>query len=170
MKNIIYAAILCGFASISFAQVAVGKSTVDGNNTILDFEESTTNGIILPAVTTVPPGLDATNNGGTFAFDLTDSKVKMYENGIWVELSDVGEKTALLTNSSNEIGDGLIIGAETSAATGILVLESDEDAMILPKVEKPEINVKSSYPGMICYETVSKSLAVYNGTVWNYWK
>ncbi|WP_286501649.1 hypothetical protein [Empedobacter falsenii] len=137
MKNIIYAAILCGFASISFAQVAVGKNAVNGNNTILDFEESTTNGIILPAITTVPTGLDATNNGGTFAFDLTDSKVKMYENGIWVELSDVREKTALLTNSSNEIGEGVIIGAETSAATGILVLESDEDAMILPKVEKP---------------------------------
>ncbi|MGV0978527.1 hypothetical protein [Empedobacter falsenii] len=170
MKNIIYAAILCGFASISFGQVSIGKNAVDGNNTILDFEESTTNGIILPAVTTVPTGLDATNNGGTFAFDLTDSKVKMYENGIWVELSDVGEKTALLTNSSNEVGDGVIIGAETSAATGILVLESDKDAMILPKVNQPEINVKSPYPGMICYDTASKTVAIFDGKVWNYWK
>ena len=170
MKNIIYAAILCGFASISFGQVSIGKNAVDGNNTILDFEESTTNGIILPAVTTVPTGLDATNNGGTFAFDLTDSKVKMYENGIWVELSDVGEKTALLTNSSDEVGDGVIIGAETTTAKGVLVLESDKDAMILPKVNQPEINVKSPYPGMICYDTASKTVAIFDGKVWNYWK
>lgn len=170
MKNIIYAAILCGFASISFAQVAIGKNAVDGNNTILDFEESTTNGIILPAVNTAPTGLDAMNNGGTFAFDLTDSKVKMYENGVWVELSDVGEKTALLTNSSDEVGDGVIIGAETTTAKGVLVLESDKDAMILPKVNQPEINVKSPYPGMICYDTASKTVAIFDGKVWNYWK
>ena len=42
--------------------------------------------------------------------------------------------------------------------------------MILPKVNQPEINVKSPYPGMICYDTASKTVAIFDGKVWNYWK
>ena len=170
MKKILYTVILCGFTSISLAQVGIGKNTVDGVSTILDFENSTTNGIILPAVDFAPTDLNVINNGGTFLYDLTDSRVKMYENGTWINLSDAGIKTSIISNTSNEIGNGVIIGAETTSAKGVLVLESDSKAMILPKINQPEVNVKSPYPGMICYDTASKTLAIFDGKVWNYWK
>ena len=34
----------------------------------------------------------------------------------------------------------------------------------------PHLNVKSPYPGMMCFDTVSNTLAVFDGENWNYWK
>lgn len=172
MKNTLTVLIFGLFSSLIFAQVSIGKNEVEGKNTILDFNSTTdnTNGIILPALTKVPIGLDNTENGGTFIFDLSDNKVKMFENGIWVELTDEGSKKGLLINDSEDIGDGIIIGASETKAIGALVLESENSAMILPKVYRPEVNVLGPYPGMICYDTASKSIAIFDGLVWSYWK
>ncbi len=94
----------------------------------------------------------------------------MVENNVWKDLSDIGNTSNLISNTSNDIGNGVIIGAETSVATGILVLESTDKAMILPKISNPHLTGKSPYTGMICYDTVSKTLAIFDGTNWNYWK
>ncbi|WP_413533985.1 hypothetical protein [Empedobacter brevis] len=167
MKNFIY--ILFILSSFSHAQIAVGKTEVSGSNTLLDFDQNPINskGIILPAVTnTTSVGL----TNGTFVFDINTKKVRMVENNEWKDLSDVGDTSKLNSNVSTEVGDGVIIGAETSTAVGVLVLESTDKAMILPKVANPDSTVKSPYAGMICYDTVSKSLAVFDGANWNYWK
>lgn len=159
------------------AQVSIGgKESVDGTSTILDFNDVATNtmGIILPSVDNLTNSLASTpaNNNGTFLFDKSAGKVKMYENNAWVELSNAGNSSQIVANSSNESASnqGAIIGSETSNAKGVLVLESANKAMILPKIANPHINVKSPYPGMMCYDTVSKSLALFDGSVWNYWK
>ena len=94
----------------------------------------------------------------------------MVENNVWKDLSDVGNSSNLISNSSNDIGEGVIIGAESSSAAGILVLESTDKAMVLPKITNPHLTVKNPYPGMMCYDIVSKSLAVFDGVNWNYWK
>lgn len=62
------------------------------------------------------------------------------------------------------------MGAKESAADGVLVLESTNRALVLPHVTNPHLTVKSPYPGMMCYDTVKKAVAVFDGTVWNYWK
>lgn len=159
------------------AQVAIGKTAVNGNSTILDFDSSAsnTNGIILPAIADKSTAIatTATNNNATFIFDKSDSKVKMYQNNAWVDLSDdAGDGTAVtnLNNSSAETGTGVVIGAASSNALGVLVLESATKALILPQVNNPATNVKSPFPGMMCYDTASLSLAVYDGVRWNYWK
>ncbi|WP_313385057.1 hypothetical protein [Chishuiella sp.] len=175
MKKIIYSTLFLSLFSISHAQVSIGKEKSEGSSTIFDFNNTNnTNGIILPAVTTTPNNLDAVNNGGTFIFDQTDSKVKMFENGSWVDLSDSGDNSTItklnLNNTSNEVGNGVVIGANSSNAKGVLVLESDDKAMILPYIAEPEKNVKSPYPGMICYDTKSNTIALFDGKVWNYWK
>lgn len=167
MKNLVYIILVLG--GFSQAQIAIGKTAVVGSNTLLDFDQSPTNskGIILPAVT------NATNvalTNGTFVFDINTKKVRMVENNVWKDLSDAGNTSNLISNTSNDIGNGVIMGAETSAATGILVLEATDKAMILPKITNPHLTVKSPYAGMMCYDTVSKTLAVFDGTNWNYWK
>ncbi|MCB9202707.1 MAG: hypothetical protein H6604_06660 [Flavobacteriales bacterium] len=153
------------FSCYLFSQVAIGKDTVDGD-ALLDFASGTTKGIILPnvdnntAMTNLTPG--------TLVFDKTSMKVKLY-NGIWKELSD-DSGANVSTNTNTDIGDGVIIGANTSSAEGALVLESQEKALILPKINDPVSNVVNPYPGMICYDTSTKLLCVYNGTDWFFWQ
>lgn len=167
MKNLIYIILVLG--GFSQAQIAIGKTAVVGSNTLLDFDQSPTNskGIILPAVTNTAT-VSVTN--GTFIFDIDTKKVRMVENNVWKDLSDVGNSSNLISNSSNDIGEGVIIGAESSSAPGILVLESTDKAMVLPKITNPHLTVKNPYAGMMCYDIVSKSLAVFDGVNWNYWK
>ncbi|REC79552.1 hypothetical protein DRF60_06015 [Chryseobacterium elymi] len=155
--------------NVFYTQVAIGKETIDGRSTILDFNNTSTNtkGLILPATKGLPGDSPA---NGTFVFDTSDDKVKVYENNIWKALSDAGNSASVITNSSDETGNGVVIGAKEGSADGILVLESSDKAMILPKVYSPHLNVKNPYPGMICYDTASKTFAVFDGTVWNYWK
>lgn len=184
MKKSIYSIIFCTITSLAFGQVSIGgNESVNGNSTILDFaggtttessaDQATTNekGIILPAVGSSPTTLDA-NNNGTFLFDRNLKMVRMFENGSWVNLSDAvgNDIPSAMVNASNEVGKGVIIGAQSSNAKGVLVLESTDKAMILPHIKNPHTTVKSPYPGMMCYDTVSNSLAVYDGTRWNYWK
>src|SRR5690606_21623372 len=99
-------------------------------------------------------------------------KLKMYENGVWVTLSNEGEDAAALVNPSSELSEdsGVILGSDLSQAKGVLILESNSKAMVLPKINTPHLTVKNPYPGMICYDTVSKSIALFDGKVWNYWK
>ena len=106
-------------------------------------------------------------------FDKSDNKLKMYENNSWISLSDMtGNSSSIMANTTAEISSnsGVIIGSDNSAAKGVLVLESADKAMVLPWIQNPHINVKNPYPGMMCYDTSSRSLAVYDGSVWNYWK
>lgn len=168
IRNISIAVALVVF-NFSIAQVAIGKQVVDGDSTVLDFNNvsGNTKGLILPATSGVPTGSLV---NGTFVFDVTDNKVKVYENDTWKLLSDAGSSSAIVANNTAELGKGVIIGASTSTADGVLVLEAADKAMILPQIATPHINVKNPYPGMICYDTTSKTLAIFDGSVWNYWK
>lgn len=168
LKNISIAITLVVF-NLSIAQVAIGKQTVDGNSTVLDFDNASgnTKGIILPATSGLPTGSLV---NGTFVFDVNDNKVKVYENDVWKPLSDAGSSSAVVVNNSAELGKGVVIGDSSSTADGVLVLEASDKAMILPQIATPHLNVKNPYPGMMCYDTTSKSLAVFDGSVWNYWK
>ena len=168
IKNISIAAALIIFNSF-FAQVAIDKQSVDGNSTVLDFNNvsSNTKGLILPATSGLSSGALV---NGTFIFDISDKKVKVYENDGWKDLSEAGNSNAVLINNSAESGKGVVIGESSSSADGVLVLEAQDKAMILPKVTIPHVNVKNPYPGMICYDTASKTLAIFDGSVWNYWK
>lgn len=147
------------------AQVAIGKTTVDGDG-LLDFASGTTNGIILPIVEILP----ASAANGTILMDSNDATIKMRENGVWVEISGRGNLSNVIENESAELGEGVVIGAETSSVEGVLVLESSDKALILPKVNSPHLNVKSPYPGMMCYDLTSKSIAVFDGARWHFMK
>lgn len=177
MKKIIFIAFLSLTLSTAQAQVAIGKTNSGNTSVILEFDNATTNkkGIILPAVentnNAVITGNKAVNNG-TFLFDRSDDKVKMFENNAWIDLSDSGSETKIAVNTSADqnANHGVIIGSATSAAKGVLILESANKALVLPSIQNPHTNVKDPYPGMICYDTASKTLAIFDGAVWNFWK
>jgi hypothetical protein len=148
------------------AQVAIGKEQVDGSG-ILDFQAGTTNGIILPRVLNTENMI--LTQPGTLVFDLETSKVK-YFNGAWFDLSDKTGSNPALISGTDISPTGVIIGATSSDATGVLILESSSKALILPKITDPVNNVKSPEAGMMCYDPSKKLICVYNGSEWFFWK
>lgn len=164
MKSLITT--LCLLPIAVTAQTGIETRTVS-TSAVLEFPTGTTKGIILPAVGTLP----ATPANGTFLFDKNDSKVKMRQNNAWVNLSDTGSIAGLVPYSGSvDNAKKTVMGARESTADGVLVLESTSKALVLPKVSNPHLTVKSPYPGMMCYDTDRRAVAVFDGTVWNYWK
>lgn len=169
--------VLLLFTTTIHAQISIGKNTVDGNG-ILDFGTDN-KGILVPVVNV---SSFTNHENGTILMDSTDMKLKVMQNSAWLELSDSGSlleqkdesnntiTTNRIMNTSQEDGEGVVIGAATSSAKGVLVLEATDKALILPKVNKPHENILSPAAGTIVYDTASKSLAVFDGVVWNYWK
>ncbi|GEN74049.1 hypothetical protein [Chryseobacterium lathyri] len=169
MKKII-SILIVTISSLSIAQVAIGKSSVSNSSVSLEFG-SQNKGILLPWTASAASVTGAIP--GTFIFDTTDKKVKLKLLGSWKDLSvdTTGVVDTSLQDSPAESANAqVIIGASTTTAPGILVLESTDKAMILPKVESPHLNIINPSPGMIVYDTATKQLAVFNGTVWSFWK
>ncbi|WP_228443041.1 hypothetical protein [Chryseobacterium nematophagum] len=112
---------------------------------------------------------------GTIIFDTTDNKVKYLKDNNWFDLSvdttgtvDLSIQTPKTenTNAKTVIGnDGVI-----NTTNGILVLSDVDKSMILPKLASPHLNIINPSPGMMAYDTVAHQLAIFNGTVWSFWK
>ncbi|MDF2931588.1 MAG: hypothetical protein K0R36_919 [Chryseobacterium sp.] len=194
MKNIIMLALL-GLASFTFGQVAIGKasisvipSTTTTNPSIsLEFGDYVANqgkGIVLPWVTSAAATTGSVT--GTLILDVNDKIVK-YRNSptTWFNLSK--NETTVVDGTTNfdttgSVNNGLQtsitdapdakvgIGTVNSSIPGILVLEDTNKAMVLPKVPSPHTSIINPEPGTLAYDTVTKQLAVYNGTVWSFWK
>lgn len=154
------------------AQTAIGKKTVENNNVILDFKLNDNRGIILPWVTN--ENAVATPVGGTMIFDSNDKKIKYYKSGTnaeWVDLSiNQGQVDTSIQNGLSETNKKTIIGAKTSDANGVLVLEANDKAMVLPKVSSPHLNIIKPASGTIVYDNVSRMMCLFNGTEWSFWK
>lgn len=149
------------------AQIGIETNTVNGSG-LLDFPEGTTKGIILPHVINV----NNMNNisAGTLVFDGASAKVKYYNGVSWSDLTDKpGASPILMAGDEQNRSKGVIIGAPDSSANGVLILESSDKALILPKIIDPVTNVKSPNAGMMCYDPVAKLVCFYNGTDWFFW-
>lgn len=177
MKKYISALLLTGFA-LANAQIiigdAVGTATVK-TSVLLEFAQGN-KGLILPYVRTLPASTML--NQGTILLDASSpaaARMKFSDGTNWVDLSgqDADVTAALATQplSVVETSSKSIIGARSSTADGVLVLESTTKAMVLPIVADVQ-NILSPSPGMMVYVNKSgaKRLAVYNGSKWSYWK
>lgn len=187
MKTKYFSILSVMIASLSFAQVAIGKSNI--SNTSVSLEFGTGNkGIILPwANNSTGVSLPASGNkSGTFILDVNDKKVKLSKNdGTWFDLTvhnlekpatggNIVINNALQTNAAfpEKTDAKTMIGGNptTDSTPGILVLADIDKAMIPPLVTDPATNIKNPAPGMMVYDSAKKLLAVYNGTVWSYWR
>ncbi len=166
------ALILIAIGSFNYAQVAIGKEDVTNSSVLLEFGTEL-KGIILPSVNAAPGAV-----GGTFIFDGTDNSVKVLEeindgnNGNWTNLTENDEPGTgnPFINIGTDSGEGVIIGAATSSKPGVLVLESTTQALVLPQVANPHLNMPGSIAGTMVYDTASDMIAVFDGVNWSYWK
>lgn len=137
-------------------------------------------------------GMQGTIENGTIIFDLSDKQVKYRKDGAWFSLTTASFPLSYIDSSNatvtvNSVTDFLavdsslqdnakenttakaVIGTNTNTI-GILVLSDTNRAMVLPKVASPHLNIKNPTPGMMAYDTVKRQLAVFNGTIWSFWK
>lgn len=171
MRNILSSLLLFSL-SLVYSQVALGKTSISNSSVSLEFGTQN-RGLILPWVTTAASVVNAVD--GTFIFDSDDKKVKFRKAGTWFDLSidDKGVVDTSLQNSLTEDLDAqLAIGADASknSVPGVLVLTDRNKAMVLPLVASPHLNIIDPAPGTMVYDTENKQLAVFNGTVWTFWK
>lgn len=133
---------------------------------------------------------------GTLIFDMNDYRFRLCTNNStgnnsgWETLSDNGTgsngpSTINITGTTgtNTLTNRAIqedkeenpkaktsIGTPNASVPGILVLEDNNKAMILPKVASPHKNIKNPAPGMMVYDTDNQLIALFNGTVWSFLK
>lgn len=172
MKNIITTLAILSFVGVK-SQVAIGKTAVTNSSVSLEFSNTENRGLILPYITD-KTGITTL---GTVIYDTTDHKVKyLKDDNTWfdfsvdctgaADLSIQGSDKTEQTTAKTAIGTN---GA-TDTTPGILVLTDSDKAMILPKVASPHLNIINPAPGMLVYDAAKRQLAVYNGTVWSFWK
>ncbi|WP_294283183.1 hypothetical protein [uncultured Chryseobacterium sp.] len=172
----IFITALLGFSASAFSQVIMGDATGTATNkssVLLEFANTNNKGIILPYVRTLP----ASPTQGTLVLDAVNAaqaRIRYYNSTAWVDLSGQnGNITSIMATqptSAETASEKVIIGATTSAASGALVLESANRAMVLPIVTDVN-NIPSPSPGMMVYVNKSgaKRLAVFNGERWSFW-
>lgn len=126
-------------------------------------------GLLLPYVTSMNDVTGVVE--GTPIFDSADKKVKYY-NGSWKELNTRSNGTVDITPQSGktDLPNAKVSIGTPTATPGILVLEDNNKAMVLPKVASPETVIDKPASGMIVYDPVKKLLCVFNGTEWAYWQ
>lgn len=167
MKKITLIIVIAAFGYCN-AQVAFGKTTLESASSSIEFGNEN-RGLVLPWVTNTSGIQNVVN--GTLVFDTSDMKVKVYQNNLWKDLSVDGTGTAdtSLQDGLTDKPDAEVSVGAPSSVSGILVLEDNNKAMILPKVASPHLTIVSPAAGMIVYDTQKKQLAVFNGTVWSFW-
>lgn len=173
-KTVFTIAVIC--SSLSFAQIAIGKQSITNTSVSLEFADDV-KGIILPYV----ENPSAISEQGTLYVDAATGRVKMK---LATGLMDFSSEDPLDTNHNGildlapqtganiveNVNAKTIIGATTSVADGVLVLESSDKAMILPKLISPELNIQNPSAGMMIYDPFRKMLCFYNGKEWSYWE
>lgn len=180
MKRL-YTTVLLAVLYFPSAQVIIGDQTGTApagqkGSVLLEFAAGQNKGLVLPYLRVLP----AAAAEGTIILDASVSsaaRVKYY-NGSWFDLSGQdGDISSALSaqptagQAPEDPGAKTIIGARSSAADGILVLESADKAMVLPVVSDVQ-NISNPSPGMMVYvnREDAKRLAVFNGNKWSFWK
>lgn len=159
------------------AQITIGKDSLSSETVLLEFGNEN-KGLILPWVISIND-VDADSNAvnsngatsGTFVFDSSDNRIKLKKNSTWMDLSgtDGTSDRSQIINRPESLENGVVIGSLSTSARGILIIESNDQAMVLPKVDSFEDIVDPS-PGMVVFVKSTKMLAVFNGEVWSFWK
>jgi len=164
MKNKSLFSLIClVFLTTIQAQVAIGKKNIDGLG-IIDFAPNLNRGIVLPYTSLI-----TSPTNGTFTFDIVSKKVKLFSNNNWENMTFEGSVSTNYPFEPDTNTNNLIIGAASSDAKGVLILESNNRALILPKVNDVT-TLFNPAAGTICYDLATNSLAIFNGIEWSFWK
>lgn len=171
-KQIIYSLLFLSLASFVNAQVGVEREDVREDG-LMDFPENATKGILLPRLVNTADVADKSKVGGALAFNVDAKRIEYYNESKWIPMTSEGTEvpsTYLQQKKEDdseyaEVGTGVLItdkddSASTNAGNagnaGVLVLDSDSKALILPQVEDVT-ELPNPTAGLICYDKLTKS-------------
>lgn len=169
IKNI-FALALFFTGQLIFAQVIIGGETggaTDKTSVLLEFANTNDKGIILPYTT----GEITAADSGTFIFDAVVAKVKFKKDTGWLDLSNnIGVVDASIQTglTDTDLERKVVIGADSSTANGVLVLEHPNKAMVLPIVTSTDVIINPSAGMIVFVDGDNKVLATFNGSKWSY--
>lgn len=176
MKNL-FCSLAVAIPLCMTAQVTIGTSAVSSPSVSLEFG-SANKGMVLPWVVSTAAVSNVAN--GTMVYSLEDHKMWVKYNSAWKDLSInaagttvnplSGTDAAAIQNSIAENTDAKVTIGADSSVSGILVLGDQNKAMVLPKVSNPHLNIINPAPGMMVFDSAKKLFAVFNGSVWSFWK
>lgn len=169
----IFLLLVCSISFKSYSQqVSIGeKEKFLSTSSILEFPDNDTRGIVLPKI---HPKDRVSSYQGTLYYDILDKKV-IYagrERPAWGDLSiQVGSFNDTSQDSLQEVpGARTYIGNNPNKSIdGVLVLDSTDKALVLPRVESPHLNIINPPAGTIVYDIKANLLCVYNGKEWTFW-
>ncbi|WP_080779925.1 hypothetical protein [Chryseobacterium phocaeense] len=175
MKKIFIVIILnSSFLDVKSQVVINGASSTNASistpSVLLEFSNNANKGLILPWTNgDVPNPVN-----GTIIFNNVERKIKAFVNNQWVDYSnEAGTNNGIDNSLQNnplypEKPDAKVIIGNPTNVKGILVLESANKAMVLPKLASPHLNIIKPAPGMIAFDTVKELLCIFNGTQWSF--
>ncbi|MDR6159062.1 hypothetical protein QF023_002867 [Chryseobacterium sp. SLBN-27] len=145
------------------SQVAIGKTTLTNSSVALEFG-SDVRGIRLPLVT---DATTMTGTNGSMVFDAATGSFRFYANNVWSAATSGGQTGGAPTGS--DTGSGVIVGANSSSATGALIIESSNRALVLPQAILVGQRSITGVKGLAIWDPALKAVAVYDGVKWNYY-
>lgn len=147
---------LCTTMTIQ-AQVLIDRVTATNTSVALEFG-SQTRGILLE-----PSTLPASPSAGTLVFDDTTGSLRLFNGTSWNTPINGGTiNTVIDYTTTGEV----IINAAFSSANGAFIIENSDRAMVLPKLSNGVLSIKNPVAGLFYYDTVLKTMMVYNGNTW----
>lgn len=160
-----------------YSQISINKDTSTSKNIGMEFNDQKNiggeaKGIILPYVN----HLETTSSSGTLYYDANTKQVKYVKspNEI-IDMTPEGDEDVTLPDYSTmeDNGKGIEIGYDKGQSAdkhtkGVLSF-SNKRILVLPYVENAEMMPKDVEPGTIVYDNKTKSIAIFNGTVWSFW-
>ncbi|NIF05423.1 hypothetical protein F3J23_08200 [Chryseobacterium sp. Tr-659] len=154
------------FCNSNYAQVVIGNSaqflTAGG---VLDLSNEAAP-LVVPNIGSQPA--DAVE--GTVIFDSSVNKVIYKKDTGWEELTkNTGIRNVPTVSFTGIESRGVIIGNTSTQAPGVLVLESSNMGLVLPRANTPQ-NIVEPTSGSVIYDESKKMLAVYNGVEWSFWE
>ncbi len=180
MKSL-YTLLIITLIQYANSQIIIGNtSMVEQGDAILQFEDDLNQGIIVPRIIERD---DVNSVEGTVIYDTSDYKIKVKRSSDWQDLSK-GALVAYPDSGQNAFDtsengydsliekqdfQGAIVGNPNATAKGALVLESSNQALVLPRMDNPHLAIKNPEAGTMAYDTISKTLFVFNGLQWTIW-
>lgn len=164
MKKILISSILILFSFCSQAQgqMPIGKTTAR-RDALIDFG-SEVRGLVLAPIQSVNAMLASP---GTIVFDGGTGSFRYLNNsGTWSPVVSGGD----IGGVQSGVGlNQILIGTTSSTAKGFLILGKDvgeTKALVLPKLSNGNLRFNNPVAGLIYYDTVLKSVMVFNGNSW----
>lgn len=162
MKKVLFLFLL-GCSIQGMAQIAIGKSTVTNSSCLLEFGPEV-RGIRMPLVSNATA---ITTSQGSMVFDTTTGSFRYFNGTSWSTATAGGTTGGSPTGADS--GNGVIIGANTTTATGgALIMEATNKALVLPQGNNVEYRILTPARGLMLWDTAKKAVAVYDGTKWTY--